>query len=321
MQYIISISVKDKVAKQTDKTIYVCGNSDFSVVFDFDDEWNEYDIKTARFVHGWSYTDVVFSGNICNVPVIKNTTCIKVGVFAGDLCTTTEAYVDAKKSILCENGVPDAPTPDVYSQIMEKVNDAANDAADVEKQAESGAFNGKDAVVDDTLTQAGQAADAEATGDALAGKLTEPAGIAVGKYFRVAAIDEAGHAVLEAVDAPVGGVQDVKVDGTSIVADGVANVPIAKEGKHGLVSITTNRGLSVTGYGTLQISTSWGNDINERKNMFNPITPYVIDYAVKAAMCDGKGASWTDTERISALLRMGCTVDDDGIVRWSAQEV
>lgn len=65
---------------------------------------------------------------------------------------------------------------------------------------------GKDAVVDATLTQRGQAADAKATGDALALKLTEPStGLAVGKYFRIAAIDESGHAVLEAVDAPVGG--------------------------------------------------------------------------------------------------------------------
>ena len=43
----------------------------------------------------------------------------------------------------------------------------------------------------------------EAVADALPGKLSEPAeGLAVGKYFRVAAIDENGHAVMEAVDAP-----------------------------------------------------------------------------------------------------------------------
>ena len=37
----------------------------------------------------------------------------------------------------------------------------------------------------------------------MTGKLSEPAeGLAVGKYFRIAAIDENGHAVLEAVDAP-----------------------------------------------------------------------------------------------------------------------
>ena len=68
-----------------------------------------------------------------------------------------------------------------------------------------------------TLTEAQQAqareniaaagvARVEAVEAALPGKLTEPAeGLAVGKYFRVAAIDENGHAVLEAVDAPVGG--------------------------------------------------------------------------------------------------------------------
>lgn len=49
-----------------------------------------------------------------------------------------------------------------------------------------------------------------------------------------------------------------------------------------------------------------------------PITPSCMDYAVKAAMCDGKGAAWTDAERLAALARMGCTVGDDGTVKWSA---
>lgn len=81
------------------------------------------------------------------------------------------------------------------------------------------------------------AADAKATGDALALKLTEPStGLAVGKYFRIAAIDESGHAVLEAVDLPSAPVKDVQVAGTSIVADGVANVPIADlQGSYGVI--------------------------------------------------------------------------------------
>ncbi len=83
---------------------------------------------------------------------------------------------------------------------------------------------GADAVVDATLTQEGQAADAKATGDALSSKLTEPAGLALGKYFRVSALDDNGHAVLEAVDLPSAPVQDVQIDGASIVADGVASV-------------------------------------------------------------------------------------------------
>lgn len=71
------------------------------------------------------------------------------------------------------------------------------------KDGKNGA-DGKDAVVDATLTKEGQAADAKVTGDALALKLTEPStGLAVGKYFRIAAIDNSGHAVLEAVDLPI----------------------------------------------------------------------------------------------------------------------
>ena len=93
------------------------------------------------------------------------------------------------------------------------------------KDGKDGA-DGKDAVVDATLTQSGQAADAKATGEALACKLTEPSeGLAVGRYFRIASLD-AGHAVLEAVDAAQVGVQDVRVAGASIVEDGVANVKL-----------------------------------------------------------------------------------------------
>lgn len=100
---------------------------------------------------------------------------------------------------------------------------------------------GKDAVMDATLTQSGQAADAKATGDALALKLTEPStGLAVGKYFRIAAIDESGHAVLEAVDAAQVGVQDVQVDRASIVADGVANVPYATNNAKGVIRGNTS---------------------------------------------------------------------------------
>lgn len=42
-------------------------------------------------------------------------------------------------------------------------------------------------------------------------KLTEPAeGLAVGKYFRISAIDDNGHAVLEAVEAPADGHTPIK---------------------------------------------------------------------------------------------------------------
>lgn len=122
MSKTINVVVKDKIAATVDNTVYVCGNSDFVIVFDFDEEWEEHIHKTARFVWNGMHQDVVFSGNECEVPVISNTHNFKVGVFAGNLHTTTPAYVPAKKSILCDSGSPEAPSEDVYAQIMEKLN-------------------------------------------------------------------------------------------------------------------------------------------------------------------------------------------------------
>lgn len=118
----INITVRDRIAK-ADRTVYICGNSDFTIKFDFDAEWQEYATKTARFhSDDDTYNDVVFDGNVCTVPVLSNIYNFKVGVFAGNLRTTTPAMVSAKKSILCESGVPAAPQDDVYNQIMEKLN-------------------------------------------------------------------------------------------------------------------------------------------------------------------------------------------------------
>lgn len=126
MNKTIEITIKGKVARQTNKTLYICGNSDFVVNFDFDEEWNEFGIKTARFIHNAGYTDVVFEGNQCPVPIISNTHNIKVGVFTGNLRTTTPAYISAMRSILCGSGSPAPPSDDVYNQIMDGLNNLSD---------------------------------------------------------------------------------------------------------------------------------------------------------------------------------------------------
>lgn len=139
----IKVTVRDKIALAS-AVEYVCGNSDFVVEFDFDAEWDAHDIKTARFVYNGTYTDVVFSGNQCPVPVISNTAAVKIGVFAGNLQTTTPAYVDAKKSILCENGAPADPPADVYNQIIDLANETKAIAQSVRDDADAGKFDGED---------------------------------------------------------------------------------------------------------------------------------------------------------------------------------
>lgn len=120
----IDVIVKNKIAKRSDPNAFiVCGNSDYTIKFTFDEEWNEFTAKTARFYFNGNHEDVVFTGDECPVPVLSNIDGVFVGVFAGDLHTTTKAYIPCEKCILCLGGKVYAPTPDVYAQIMQMIND------------------------------------------------------------------------------------------------------------------------------------------------------------------------------------------------------
>lgn len=122
----ITIKVIDKRANVIGAPIIVCGNSGYTIEFDFDAEWDAHVIKTARFVYAkggeLKYQDVVFSGNTADVPILSNVREVYVGVFAGDLRTTTPARVPCDKSILCGGGVHEEPPEDVYLQILELIN-------------------------------------------------------------------------------------------------------------------------------------------------------------------------------------------------------
>ena len=119
----ILIKIRDKIADRISGE-YVCGNSDFVAVFDFDEEWSAYETKTARFYYGDNYIDKPFNGDRCEIPILSDIHSFEVGVFAGNLKTSTSAYVPARKSILCKGGSPAAPSPDVYAEIMEMLNEA-----------------------------------------------------------------------------------------------------------------------------------------------------------------------------------------------------
>lgn len=125
----INIIVENKRATVVGSPVIICGNSDYTVTFTFDAEWTQSGARTARFVYvkggEVQHEDVVFTGNTVAVPVLSDVTFVNVGVFEGDLCTTTPARVNCHPSILCGSGIVPAPTPDVYSQIMALFNELA----------------------------------------------------------------------------------------------------------------------------------------------------------------------------------------------------
>lgn len=119
----INIAIRNKYAIAAENTPnIVCDNSDYTITFDFDAEWDNHDIKTARFEVGNDCYDEVFSGNVVEVPIVSKVRYIKVGVYAGELHTTAPVVLACEESILSGEGVPSDPPESVYAQIAEMLN-------------------------------------------------------------------------------------------------------------------------------------------------------------------------------------------------------
>lgn len=106
----------------------VCDNkSRYQIKFTFDADWSAYSTKTARFVHNGEYTDVDFTGDTVTVPMIHNTNSLKVGVYAGDLCTTTPAEI---KCVLSISSLTDTPSTENDKNWANEAKEAAERAAE-----------------------------------------------------------------------------------------------------------------------------------------------------------------------------------------------
>lgn len=124
----IVISVANRVATPPSNAVIVCGNSEYNIVFDFDAEWQEENSKTARFV--WfvknkAYSkEIPFEGDTVAVPILSNANAVHVGVYAGNLRTTTPAKIVCERSILCY-GSDSERAPDSLAQIKGQIAELA----------------------------------------------------------------------------------------------------------------------------------------------------------------------------------------------------
>ncbi len=108
----INIKVSDKIAVG-DETLIVCGNSDYTVNFELDAEWDAYDAKTMRVGYrNGTYKDVEFNGLSCTLPVISKRPWIAVGLYAGQLHTTTPALFRCAECITDRDDEP-ADKPEI----------------------------------------------------------------------------------------------------------------------------------------------------------------------------------------------------------------
>lgn len=127
VQKLINVEVRGKIATLTSMNFeLVGGNDDYKVVFDFDADWEKYPAKTALFVYGKTTIERVFEGNVCEGVAIENSSMCLVGVFAGDIATTTPALIDNIRLSIRDvaTSLPQPPKEDVYNQIMELLQEA-----------------------------------------------------------------------------------------------------------------------------------------------------------------------------------------------------
>ena len=115
---IKNITVRQKIATGDD-TYIVCGNSDYTVHWDLDDEWAEYNEKTmlVRVDNSPNPYTVQFTGTDAELPALYNTRRCVIGLMAGDVRTTTGAMFVCLPSVRDASGVPVEPPADVYAQL------------------------------------------------------------------------------------------------------------------------------------------------------------------------------------------------------------
>ena len=173
----------------------------------------------------------------------------------------------------------------------------------------------------DTHTEQIQTDISELQSD-IVNKIDAPKNPTVGKILKIKSVNEDGTFVCEWADGGSGVINDVRMDGESIVQDGVVNIPYATATypyKSGVIVFSTARGLNINTFadGSTALSLNQAKDsaIDERNPLHNSgygaITSGNFDYAVKAAMCDGKGDMWTDDEKTAGRARMGAVSADE----------
>ena len=130
MQFVIRNRQIKQIADSSSEIVrpehLIGDNSDYTASFSFDSEWLGV-TKTARFEMGNEYVDVVLVNNACTIPVeVLTKGYLSVGVYSSTM-TTTSCEVYITPSIKAIGGNVADPTPDVYNQILDAIDNIVID--------------------------------------------------------------------------------------------------------------------------------------------------------------------------------------------------
>ena len=237
---------------------------------------------------------------------VSNDTILKSAMFSGRI----------SESLQGEGDRPGNPVRDV----LDRVDSALQSATETQKKLLS-ALDGVDTAVDGANTAA---ENAQTVADTVQAKLDNgdfvgPAGKNgeqgpkgdTGATGPQGAPGSDASVTAENIQSALGytPVKDVQIAGSSVLDGGVAKVPIAQTDAPGVVSVPIPQDSGIwNNNGSLRISYATDAEISDRTGTRKAIVCANMDYAVKSAMCDGKGAAWTAAEQKAARERMGVDV-------------
>lgn len=120
----IVIKVVDKVPIVVSGPQYVvCDNSDYTVVWQLDEEWAQFESRTMQVNYkDGTYERVLFAGNSCTLPAIPVKDWFCVGLFAGDIHTTRPARLLAVRSATTDCGEERDSMPNGYAQAIKALD-------------------------------------------------------------------------------------------------------------------------------------------------------------------------------------------------------
>lgn len=122
----IDIIIRNKTASAVNPPCIVCGNSDYNVKFNFDEEWQAHNNKIGVFAYNrcgeWQREKVLFEGDTCPVPALHGVRSVWIGVTAGDVRTSTPADVPCRMGATDFSDAPEKPSEDIWGQILDKLN-------------------------------------------------------------------------------------------------------------------------------------------------------------------------------------------------------
>lgn len=125
----ITIRVRNRIAEAVGSPEIICGNDGYNVVFDFDEEWVAQEIKTMRVA--WTDTfsgnprhiDVPFFTGSAAIPAIADAYEVQIGVYTGNIMTTTPARIPCVRCITDGGTYHEDPEPETYAALLQLLRD------------------------------------------------------------------------------------------------------------------------------------------------------------------------------------------------------